>query len=216
MFELILQAGTISEDGSQLTILEQSDWVNADHARDEYGVFIKGIFRMSEDPVDVNINGYSPLSVDNWVTDTQDNGRYSFTSYAFIIKDLEVPEIGDVHVDESTTQLVQWTATGWVSISLEDAILQDKAYYTSGVLEVPFLAFAYAHKNLLNLEYVKQVKHDIDNGATQNKLYYKRTDLDYFTSLILGAEYNWVLELYSNFYQVVTNLNSIISTGKIS
>lgn len=216
MFELILLANTTTANGESLVLLDGSDWSLADELRTSFGVFVAGKFRVSSTPSEVSIETYNPLDATLWTATTPENGRYSFTAYAFLEKDVQVPSEGDVQIDTADGLLYQWASAAWVSITLEDAVTQEKWYYKSDVLEAPFLAHAYAYKNVLNLEYIKEVKKDIQNGAQQNKLYYKRTDLDYFSSLILGAEYNWAIGLYSNYYEIVANLNSIICSRTIS
>lgn len=216
MFELILKASDTTQDGSSITITDESDWSLADALRDKFGVFIKGTFQVDETPSDVTITTYDPLVDDSWDASSPSNGRYIFTAYAFIEQNEVVPSEGDVQINATTGELFQWVSAAWVAITLDDAIAADKAYYTSTPLDVPLLSYAYALRNDLNLEYIKQVKGDIEGGAEQNKLYYKRTDLDYVKALILGAEYNWALGLYSNFYQTVNNLNDIIESKQIS
>jgi len=216
MFELILLADSITSDGGFFKMTDGSVWANADYARNLFGVFLKGEYKIAEEPSAVTFNTYDPLTDVDWTVVTPDNGRYTFTAYAFVEIDTEVPAEGDVHVHATTGVLYQWVSAAWVEISLDDAIAAEKAYYTSAELDIPFLAYAYTYKNTINLEYIQQVKADIQNGASQNKLYYKRTDLDYVDALITGAEYNWAIGLFSNYYEVVSNLNSIISTGKIS
>jgi hypothetical protein len=215
-FELTLVASNTTGDGANLIITDGSDWAQADFPRTAFGVHVKGEFRILEAPTEVVIATYDPLDAVQWTAATPQNGRYSFTAYAFVEKDTEVPAEGDVHIDITDGLLYQWVSAAWVLITLDAAITAGKAYYTSPVLDVPFLAYAYAYKNVLNLKYIKQVKNDISKGTQQNKMYYNRTDLDYFSSIILGAEYNWAIGLYSNYYELVNNINSIISSGIIS
>jgi hypothetical protein len=216
MFELILLASTTSGDGTSLIITDGSDWGLAAFPRTAFGVHVKGEFRVAAAPTAVSIATYDPLDAVTWTASTPVNGRYSFTAYAFLEKDTEAPAEGDVHIDVTDGLLYQWISAAWVSITLDAAIAAGKAYVTSTVLDVPFLAYAYAYKNVLNLEYIKLVKNDISKGAQQNKMYYRRTDLDYFSSVVSGAEYNWALGLYSNYYEIVNNINAIISSGIIS
>ena len=164
----------------------------------------------------VEIATYDPLDAVEWTAEIPQDGRYSFSSYAFLEKDTEVPVEGDVHIDIIDGLLYQWVSAAWVYITLEDAVTAGKAYYVGTVNETPILTDAYTYKAQLNLDYIKQVKSDIQGGAQQNKLYYERTDLDFFSSLILGAEYNWSIGLYSNYYEIVMNLNNIIASGTIS
>ena len=214
-FELKIQASTTLNGGAILQIEDVSVWADSSEgARGSYATFLTGSYRLSSELEEVSINPNEPESDLSWDVNTPKNGRYSFTAHAFYIKDTVVPNEGDVHYDPVADELVRWVSAAWVATTLE-ASLND-TIYTSGVLEVPYLSYAYSYSNLLNLEYIKQVKHDIQNGAQQNKLYYKRTDLDYFKSLITGGEYNWALGLYSNFYEITINLNSIIASGQIS
>lgn len=216
MFELVLIASSTTEDGKNVVISDLSDWsISALADRAKYGVFLVGEFRTAETPSSVVLATYDALTVTEWTAETPQNGRYSFTAYAFILRDEVVPSEGDIHI-HTDGLLYQYVSAAWVEISLDDAITADGQEYTSGVLEVPFLGYAYSYRNQLNLEYIKQVKKDISNGASQNKLYYKRTDLDYFGSLILGAEYNWAIGLYSNYYEIVANLEAIMESGNIS
>jgi len=175
---------------------------------------LKGEYRLEDTPTAVTFTTYDPITAIEWLADSPANGRYSFTAYAFIQKDEEVPSTDDVHIDPADGLLYQWSGAAWVLIAF-NATSQAKAAYTSTVLEVPMLAYAYAYKNILNLAYVEQVKWDTEHGAEQNKLYYKRTTLDYFTAMILAAEYNWSISLWYQFYQCTIILNTMINSGKI-
>jgi len=215
-FELKLLADSILNEGANLLLTDGSDWAQADFPRASFGVFVTGEFRMSSTATDVEIATYDPLDAVEWTAEIPQDGRYSFSSYAFLEKDTEVPVEGDVHIDTIDGLLYQWVSAAWVYITLEDAVIAGKAYYVGTVNETPILTDAYTYKAQLNLDYIKQVKSDIQGGAQQNKLYYERTDLDFFSSLILGAEYNWSIGLYSNYYEIVMNLNNIIASGTIS
>lgn len=215
MWEFLLQVDNTTSDGGTINISDASDWSLAADTRDKFGIFIVGEYRLSATPSAVSIATYDALTANAWAATTSANGRYSFTGYAFYERDYVVPSEGDVQI-HTDGLLYQWLSAAWVLISLEDAIAAGKAFYTSTVLEVPLLSYAYSYKNKLTLAYVAQVKGDMAGGADQNKLYYKRNDLDYFRALIASAEYNWALSLYSNFYEVTSNLNDIINTEKIS
>lgn len=215
MWEFLLQVDNTTSDGGTINISDASDWSLAADTRDKFGIFIVGEYRLSSTPSAVSIATYDALTANSWAATTSVNGRYSFTGYAFYERDYVVPSEGDVQI-HTDGLLYQWVSAAWVLISLDDAIAAGKAFYTSTVLEVPLLSYAYAYKNKLTLAYVAQVKGDMAGGADQNKLYYKRNDLDYFRALIASAEYNWALSLYSNFYEVTINLNDIINTEKIS
>lgn len=217
MWEFLLQADYITNDSGNLVISDISDWSLAADTRDKFGLFVLGEYRLSATPSDVTFAVYAPLIDDSWTATTPANGRYSITGYAFYERDYVVPADEDVQI-HTDGLLYQWDLglTTWNLISLEDAVAAGKAFYTSTVLEVPFLSYAYTYKNKINLDYIKQVKNDIQGGADQNKLYYKRTDLDYFSAMITGTEYNWSIALYSNYYEGVINLNDIINSGQIS
>ena len=217
MFEFLLQTDFITNDSGNLVIKDITDWTLGVDLRDKFGLFIKGEFRLDATPSVVVFAIYDPLVDDSWTATTPQDGRYSFTGYAFYERDYVVPADDDVQI-HTDGLLYQWDLgmTQWDLISLDDAVAAGKAFYTSTILEVPFLSYSYTHKNVLNLTYIKQVKNDIQHGAEQNKLYYKRTDLDYFSALITGTEYNWSIALYSNFYEGVKNLTDIITTGQIS
>jgi hypothetical protein len=59
------------------------------------------------------------------------------------------------------------------------------------------------------------VKGELEGGARRNRLFYKRTNVDYLISLIRGAEYKWGLGAYSEFYDIVESLTRIEETGTI-
>lgn len=213
-FEFKTIANSITNDSANLIVVDASNWDEEPRPRTSFGLFSTAQYRINNTPTTVDITTYDPLIDDSWIVTTDDNGRYTISTYAFLERGVQAPSVNDVEV-YTDGLLYQWDGAAWTLISLEDAVLAEKYVY-SYVLEVPFLAYAYAHKNVLNLDYIKQVKSDINNGVQQNKLYYKRTDLDYFSSLISGAEYNWAIGLYSNYYEIVVNLNNIISSGQIS
>jgi hypothetical protein len=215
-FELLLETGSISNDGAILAINDASVWADStEGARTSYGVFLEGVYKLSATPAPVVTAPEEPLTDVTWNATMIGDGRYTFTAYAFltqVVADFNVPTEGDLSVSASGG-LQQWVSAAWVAVNLVDH-LNDAVYV--GVLEVPYLAYAYAYKNVLNLDYIKQVKGDIAGGAEQNKLYYKRTDLDYFNALIDGAGYNFALGLYTNYYEIVINLNDIRLNQQIS
>jgi hypothetical protein len=215
-FDLLLELRSISSTAESAKITDITTWSEVPGGRADFGIFLRGLFYLSSDSDPVTIVAYNPLNITHWTAVTPENGRYQFTSYAFlIVASTEALVEGDVRVD-TEGDLVQWLSSAWVPITLDAAVTAGKAYETSTPLEIPFLSYAYIYRNKLNLEYVAKVKNDIERGAEQNELYYKRTTLDYFYALILAAEYNWAMALYENYYQATENLNNIINTGNIS
>ena len=214
-FKLKLVAGSITNGGETLVINDDSVWADsAEGSRDQYGVLILAEYKIavtagapvvSSDPL--------PLTHITWVLNTIGDGRYTVNSYAFLLVGVgAAPVIGDVRVQLDNT-LVKYNGATWVVVLLENEFTE--AAYT-GVLDIPYLANAYIHRNQLNLEYIAEVKGDLAGGADRNKLYYKRTDLDYFSALINGAGYNFALFLFSNYYEIVSNLNDIRTNQQIS
>lgn len=214
--DLTLAVGTISNEGSILKIKDTSDWTQSIAGdRVSYGLLLTSEFRNQATPTPTLIYDNNMNEVSEWNTDTPANGRYSYRAYAFLtVAATPAPQEGDVRVLVLSNTLVRYEGTEWVPVELLDVL--EQAEYTSEVLEVPYLYYAYAYKNVLNLEYIVQVRGDISNGVEQNKLYYKRTDLDYVNALIEGAGYNWALGLVSNFYNIVLNLDKIIANRQIS
>lgn len=213
MFELLLQLASVTADGSSVQINDVSNYTLAAHPRTGYGIFITGDFRVSSDPTAVEFAPYTPTTATNFLAKTPKNGRYSFKAYLFLQRGVEAPAEGDVQVYPVDQKLYKWVSGAWVLTTLQESL--DKAKYTSAYLELPYLGYAYIYRNNINLEYIKAVKKEIDKGAEQNKLFYKRTSLDYVNSLIDGAEYNWALGFYNNFYQITVSLNNIIETGNL-
>lgn len=214
-FNLSIKVEELLQTGGLLKITDESDWSeSALTARNLYGVIIQGEYRMSDTPEEVVINSYDPITAIEWLAEAPANGRYSFAVFAFIQKDEVVPAVDDVHIDPADGLLYQWDGTDWGQVDL-DIDIKSKAAYVSDVLEVPMLSYAYAYKNVLNLDYIKRVKRDTEHGVEQDKRYYSRTTLDYFTALILSAEYNWSIKLWFHFYQLTENLNRIIESGEI-
>jgi len=215
---LTIQAKSISADGESLIIEDTTVWASEADPRNEHAVLINGIYRLSTETSEaVGISSYDPVTVEEWTAATPTDGRLTFNAYAYYIKGgSHSPADQDVQYDTSLAELQQYTAAGtsWAKVELVDVL--DKAVLTSATLEVPSLTHAYILRSLRNLEYVVEVKQELAKGAKQNRLFYKRTDMDYIVSLIMAAEYNWALEAYTQFYDIVYNLNNIILTDQIS
>jgi hypothetical protein len=217
-FEFKILATAVVPDGTSITISDVSEWAESANPRADFALFLKGEFRIAADPTEAEIVSDDPEIVIDWSALTPADGRYSYTGYGFFIQGTvgQDPIEGDVQYNATEDKLQQYLSAAWVDILLDDAIAAGKQEIITAVLEVPHLTNAYIQRNLMNLEYVKQVKRDLDNGASQNKLYYKRVDMDYFTSLINSAEYSWALTAYSDYYSIVENLTLIIETGELS
>lgn len=215
MFELLLETDNVLTNGA-LTINEASDWTASDKgARNQYGVFLKGDFRISADASNIPLtpDPLTPLTDITWEATMGVDGRYTFTAYAYLTEaNVPAPNEGDLSVSAAGA-LQQRQSAAWVVVPFEEHLAD--AVYT-GVLEIAYLPESYIYKNQLNLEYIQQVKGDIAKGAEQNKLYYKRTDLDYFSSLIDAAGYNHALALWSNYYEIIANLTDIRLNQQIS
>lgn len=205
---------SISNNGDTLMIKDISTgWGDTQLGdRNSYGMFLKAEFRLSEDPVSVTVGDVDPFSTVEWNLSTPKDGRYTVTAYIFPKRDLIMPK-GDTVGCHSDGKLYQWSGSEWVEIALEEAI--DYAEEESSTIDIPLLSHSYAYKNVLNLDYIRKIKGYTSRGASRNKLFYKRNDLDYFKALITGAEYNWVIQAYNNFYSIVGELDNFIETGKI-
>lgn len=213
---LIIAVDGISFDGSILNIKDITDYgtlTNTD--RSSYGLFFDATFQDSADAQQITVTSGSPDVVDEWSVELVNDGRIKAQAFLFpIIGETNIPlAVGDVRMDVSNKNLYEWVNSSWRVTTLEAS--KDKSYKTSNLIDIPVLNNAYAHKNTLNLEYIRAIKNEVDNGAEQNKLFYRRTTLDYFVSLIQGAEYNWALSNFANFYEIVNTLNNITVTGKL-
>lgn len=208
MFEIVLKAGNLINTGANLEILEVSDWSQSDLGdRGSYGVILLGEFFSSTEGMPIWVSPTDSLTTTTWILDVENDGRYKATAYVFKTVAASVnPQNGDYALDVNNI-LKQYDGAAWVVVvDLEAAYLE--ALYT-GNINIPILERAHGYKNLLNLQYIAQVKSDIAKGATQNKMYYKRSDLDYYNALLSGAMYNFAIEAFSNFYEIVVNLNDI-------
>lgn len=212
-FTPLLQVASLSPDGSVLTLTDISNYADAAYPRDSYGLFIEAILQGTSENTNVELLPFDPISESSFSAVIKSNGRYVFTMYLFLLKSIATPVEGIVCYDAVSGKLVKYTNAAWVEITFETAKVD--ALYSKIALITPVLGIAYAHKNLINLEYIKAVKKEISKGAEQNKLFYKRTDLDYFSALIDSAEYNWSLGNYYNFQEIVEELDKIIATREI-
>jgi hypothetical protein len=222
-FELILATGTISNEGGVLAVTDKSDWAQSIFgARTSYGIYLKARYYITSTPNNVGYDVNIPQTNVTWnVYMSRGDGRYSFTALVFpTIESYAGAEVnGDLgyYADPqggAQNQLRQYDGANW-DTQVSELDHEGSAVYTD-ILEVPYLALSYTQKNIMNLAYIKQVKNDIDRGVDQNKMYYKRTDLDYFNALLDGAGYNFALALYSNYYAIVENLNDITANQQIS
>lgn len=217
MFELILHTGSTSNQGAILEILDASNWITSTlGSRDKYGLYVKGIYHMSSTPEDVIMPTDTPQTDGSWLVNmVQGDGRYKFSMYAFptIASYAGSMSTGDLGYDAVPLGLKKYNGSTWDAV-LEEDNLGDAKYST--ILDIPYVANAFIYKNVLNLEYIVQVKGDITQGVDQNTLYYKRTDLDYFNALLDGAGYNFSMSLWSNFYDIIANLDDIRINRQIS
>ena len=85
MFELILNTGSISNEGAILQILENSDWSQSDlGSRATYGVYLDATYRISSSKDQVGLTNQIPQTDTEWGAHmVKGDGRYTFTGYAF-------------------------------------------------------------------------------------------------------------------------------------
>jgi len=222
-FEFKIHVNQILNEGAEISVIDVSTWEDSPpHPRADYALYLDGEYRRSTTPVNIVIENNAPLTSDIWIIPTSINARYSFTLHGFLTMPdlLTVEATGFIRaLITSPYDLYISDGVAWTLITLEDAILADVAVgddrISTEVLEVPLLSYAYAHKNILNLRYIERVKHDIDHGADQDRLYYTRNKLDYFSALILGAEFNWSIGSYFYFYQMLDTLDEIMNINTI-
>lgn len=214
-FELIIQEQYVSEDGKTLGVKDISDWTQA--VRSDYAVVILANYIPADlVPEPLEIVGSDPLTDAEWgIILNGSDGRIQATGYAIRKgqSDVLVAE-GAVRYLEDLAYIGYQESSVWREATEAEAIAG--AEYTSNLLDMSVLMNAYTYKMQLNMDYITKVKYDLANGAKYNELYYKRTDLDYVSSLIAGAEFNFGLALYTLYYDIVANLDSIVSTGKLS
>jgi len=211
-FTFNLTATTLNSISNLLTVTDESVWTDSLNGRNEYGVFIKTEYRNSSTPEIIEFSNISPFTVTSWDILVEIDGRYSILVYAFNKKDILVtPAEGDVVVD--VDNLLYIYTNDWVLTTLEDVL--DKAVY-SGVLEVPVLHHIYNYKNSLLLSYIKQMKQNLATSDFVTDAAYNRIELDYVSALVASLLYNWALSTWVNFYALINNTNSIISSGKLS
>lgn len=213
-FELKIQEQFISGDGLSLGIIDISDWTQ--ETRANYALLLlANKIEADLTEVKLGVTSVDPMTDDDWAVVLQGDGRVNATAYAHLLGvSTDVPVEGTVNYLTDTEVLSTFDTGVWREATDEEAIAS--AVYTSNLLNLSVLVSAYNYKNKLNLQYITQVKNDLASGVKQNELYYKRTSLDYVSSLIAGAELNFGLELYTIYYNIVDNLNLIVSTGKLS
>ena len=216
-FKLVIQEQFITETGDALSITDISDWT--EETRANYAVLLLADYipaDLEKEELVVIAPGDDAVTDDSWLVTIIKDGRVNVTGYAHLIGlSSDTPADDTILYLTDTKAVMKYTAAGgWEAIPIAEQIAA--ATYVSDVLNLSLLQNANKYKNDLNLIYITQIKNDLAHGSRQNELFYRRTDLDYVNALILGAEYNFGLALYTIYYDIVNNLNTIISTGKIS
>lgn len=213
---LLLEASNISSDGEFITISDATVYDQVD-LRSDIALYLGCSVNIESVLTHVNPLSYDPAVATEWTVPTVVDGNYAFKSYAFYTKaGGPTPVSGDVRYDEGNDRLEQYDGSSWVTVSVTEAITDQKYAAGSVDIYVPVLSKSYIYKNKLNLLYIEESKKIIENGTNHNKLFVKRNSLDYFSALILGAEYNWALALYTNVDKIITNLNNIMATDTLS
>jgi hypothetical protein len=184
--------------------------------RSDYGVFLEVFRDTSADPeyTTSEPNNIDQTVTNEWTVTSERDGKYDNTLYGFLEKTLiTTPVEGDVGYNKQDNRLEEFVGGVWVEVEL--ALAKDRAKLKGLVVYVPVLMFSENYQNRLNLEYITTFRNDVVNGAKQNKLYYKRSSLDYCTGLIRGAKYAWEIGVASTFINIVESLNTIILTDKV-
>ena len=213
---LKIEATSITADGSLLYIRDDSNWGVEPHDALSLFIFTRRIYSATEF-VELPSACISTVLNADWAIDVDTDGRVEVIMYAYTqaISTNTMPVNGTIKFLTDLNILAEVIAGAWVEITdVVHAI--DEAPYVSNELNISVLQRAFKYKNDLNLEYIALVKNDLAHGAVQNELYYKRSELDYVNSLISGAEYNFNLELYTIYYNILNNLDTIRTTGKPS
>lgn len=213
-FELLIKENNISGDGKSLGIDDVSDWSQS--LRTNYALITLANYIPADLEADVlEVVGVDPETDAAWTVVLTKDGRIQVTCYSYL-KAVSTDNLteGDVRYLTDLEVVEKYSGGTWIAIDIDEQIAS--AEETSNLLDLSILVEAIDYKNQVNLEYIAQIKSDLAHGAQQNELYYKRTDLDYINSLIVGAEYNFGLALFTIYYNIVENLNLIVSTGKIS
>lgn len=216
-FELKLKFAEQDLQCKNITIVDDTDWtIIPDPAftnRDDYGVFVYGVQQLASSTLEHPVESVTPIDDCVWRTPILTDGKYDFIAYAFLtLHNSTNPAVEDVAYDVASDRLVEWDGTRWTPIELKDAL--EKAYIEGSLLSIPMLMYAQNYRDRLNLEYIRIFRDDYINGATQNKLYYKRGTLDYCTALIKGAEYAWAIGTVTPYINMVESLNEMRLTDK--
>ena len=214
-FELKLKLETQDLQGHSITVVDDSDWslLNPE-GREDYGVFVDAIYYTVEGEKRHYVNpGIDPGVDSSWESPVLQDGRFGFTAYAFkSLSLLGSPREGDVAYDPGTKGLVKYTGGAWFITTFYESL--DKAHITGVMLDLPILMYSENYRNRLNLEYIRIFRDDYINGEKQNKLYYKRSTLDYVNSLIEGAKYSWAIKVFMSYINIVSSLNEMKATDK--
>ena len=211
--ELKIEATSISTDGAYLYVRDITNWTSELHPKLHLFLYARRVVNIvdtSELSVGCNVN----LIDGEWVISVSADGRIEILMYAYesaLLSDV-LPE-GTIRWITGENLLMKVISGVWTEVTdSQEAV--EAAEYTSSILNISVLQRAIHYKNTLMMKYITKVKDDLAHGEDQNELYYSRYALDYIDSLIKGAEYNFGLALYTIYYDILANLETIITTGK--
>ena len=213
---LKIEATSITPEGDLLYVRDVSNWATESHDSLSLFLFARRVYSTTEF-VELPTACSSNTVNGDWTVGVDADGRIEVTMYAYenMLSTDTIPAEGTIRHITDLQLLMEVIEGVWVEVTdVVHAI--DEAPYVSNILNVSVLHRAFKYKNDVNLEYIALVKNDLAHGAKQNELYYKRSNLDYINALIIGAEYNFNLALYTIYYDILNNLDIIMATGKPS
>ena len=217
-FELKLELTSMDISNKVFTLTESSDWATAPPSpptRAEWGIMLEAFQDTKEglQPIGFITDGDNLTETTKWLVEARKDGKYLCNAYMFPeLAFFTTPVADDIAYDKGTDTLVKYDGTVWSVVELVD--VKDEALHSQKDIDIPVLMYSENYQNRLNLEYISTFRGDVVNGTPQNKLYYKRSALDYCRSLLDGARYAWEAGAEGSFINITDSLTELMTVDK--
>lgn len=213
--ELSIQTEKILNVGETVRFVDTSSW-SVETPRESIAVFVVALFKDVLGESSISVDNTAPTTAVSWDIPTPKDGGITIKTVGFKVLVESVEPIirtdGEVVWDTGSQTLKKWVTDEWVDTTLEEAIAADVYNYASVLGQIPILFRAYQYRNKINLKYIENFESHRFSKQKDNLIALKEP-LDYSHALIHGAEYNWSMENYTGYYNIVDTLNKLIESN---
>lgn len=181
-------------------------WGAPNPERNTKSILVQSFLQKSDGPVDVEVTGYDPLTVTQFILNTKEDGYYE--TLAIAVDNVD-PTVEDAYGWSSLNGLTQ-LKDGVLVAKTVNEVYDDPLFLDGVSYKTILLARMAIYRNKKNLELVQLRSVNNEDAGHVRELADAIDHFSYVKSLLDGAWYLWCADNYTGSQKIVESFDNVL------